>query len=103
MEKSSNGSVVQPKALTVKLVEVNFHFQRSVRVAIKRVARCEALKKETALGLFCDSNTQSRHEYFYSNLQVSFSTIRPSSCSLNYTNTTNFTSYFKSSVAVNTM
>ena len=56
IEKSSNGSVVQPKALIAKLVELNLHFQRSARVTVRCVARCAALKKDTALGLFCDSD-----------------------------------------------
>ena len=51
---------MQPKALTAKLMEVNLHFQRSVRVAVRRVAKCAALKKEIALGLFCDSDKYAK-------------------------------------------
>jgi hypothetical protein len=72
MGKSSKGSVVQPKALIGKLVEVNLNFQRSVtELPLDVIRSVQLYRKQPPLDYFViQTNLQNRHEYLYSTLQI---------------------------------
>jgi hypothetical protein len=63
---------VKPKALIGKLVEVNLNFQRSVtELPLDVIRDVQLYRKQLPMDYsVIQTNLQSRHEYFYSNLQV---------------------------------
>ena len=67
MGKRSKGSVVQPKVLIDKLVEVNLNFQRSVtELPLDVIRGVQLYRKQLPLDYFViQTNLQSRHEYLH--------------------------------------